>query len=214
MWHALKDICLRGKLFTGIQKPEKKGAIMSAVDDIISSHTTQMGKTIENLTQEFSSVRTGRASAATLERITVDYYGVPTPITQVAGIKSPEPHLLLVEPWDKSILKDIEKAILSSDLGITPSNDGQLIRLPFPLPTEERRKELVKQCGAIAEEAKISIRNIRRDANTKLERLIKEESLSEDEKHRAEEHIQKLTDEHVEKVDQALKNKETEVMEV
>ncbi len=187
---------------------------MATVDDIIASHQTQMDKTLENLTQEFSSVRTGRASATTLERINVDYYGTSTPITQVAGIKSPDAHLLVIEPWDKSILKDIEKAILASDLGITPSNDGHMIRLPFPPPTEERRKELVKQCRHIAEEAKVSIRNIRRDANTKLERMTKEESLSEDDEHRAKDDIQKLTDAHTEKIDQALKNKEAEVMEV
>jgi len=187
---------------------------MSTVDDIIASHEAAMSKTLENLAQEFSSVRTGRASAAMLERISVDYYGTATPITQVAGIKSPEAHLLIVEPWDKSLLKDIEKAILASDLGITPSNDGHMIRLPFPPPTEERRKELVKQCRTIAEDAKVSIRNIRRDANTKLERLIKDESLPKDEEHRAEEKIQKLTDLYVEKISQALKNKEAEVMEV
>lgn len=187
---------------------------MSTVDEIISAHREQMSKTLENLAQEFSAVRTGRASAASLERINVDYYGTPTPITQLAGIKSPDAHLLVVEPWDKSILKDVEKAILASDLGITPSNDGTMIRLPFPPPTEERRKELAKQCRALAEDAKVSIRNVRRDANTRLERLIKDESLSKDDEHRAEEQIQKLTDEHVEKINQALKNKEAEVMEV
>jgi len=173
-----------------------------------------MSKTLDNLAQEFASVRTGRASAAMLERINVDYYGTATPVTQVAGIKSPEAHLLIIEPWDKSLLKDIEKAILASDLGITPSSDGNMIRLPFPPPTEERRKELVKQCRTMAEDAKVSIRNIRRDANTKLERLIKDESLPKDDEHRAEEKIQKLTDLHVEKINQALKNKEAEVMEV
>jgi len=186
----------------------------AAADEIITSHEDLMNKTLENLAQEFSSVRTGRASATMLERISVDYYGTSTPITQVAGVKSPEAHLLIIEPWDKSLLRDIERAILASDLGITPSNDGHMIRLPFPPPTEERRKELVKQCRTIAEEAKVSIRNIRRDANTKLERLIKDESLPKDEEHRAEEKIQKLTDLHVEKISQALKNKEAEVMEV
>jgi len=187
---------------------------MSTVDTIIAAHEEQMDKSLENLAHEFSSVRTGRASATMLERINVDYYGVATPITQVAGVKSPEAHLLIIEPWDKSLLKDIEKAILASDLGITPSNDGHMIRLPFPPPTEERRKELVKQCRTIAEETKVAIRNIRRDANSKLERLIKDESLPKDEEHRAEEKIQKLTDAHVEQVVQALKNKEAEVMEV
>ena len=187
---------------------------MSSVEDIIASHKGRMQKALENLAQEFASVRTGRATAASLDRISVDYYGTSTPITQVAGIKSPDAHLLVIEPWDKNLLKDIEKAIMASDLGITPSNDGHMIRLPFPPLTEERRKELVKQCRQIAEDTKVSIRNIRRDANTKLERLIKDESLSEDEERRAEDKIQKLTDEHVEKIGTALKNKEAEVMEV
>jgi len=193
---------------------KRKGVTMSAVEEIISSHQTLMEKTLNNMAQEFASVRTGRASAAMLERINVDYYGTSTPVTQLAGVKSPEAHLLVIEPWDKSILKDIEKAIMASDLGITPSSDGQMIRLPFPPPTEERRKELVKQCKTIAEDAKVAIRNIRRDANSKLERLVKDESLPKDDKHRAEEKIQKLTDVHVEKVDVALGNKEAEVMEV
>jgi ribosome recycling factor len=187
---------------------------MSTVDEIITTHLAQMEKTIENLSHEFASVRTGRASATMLERINVDYYGASTPITQLAGVKSPEAHLLVIEPWDKTILKSIEKAIMASDLGITPSNDGTIIRLPFPPPTEERRKELVKQCRALAEETKITLRNIRRDANTKLERMEKDESLPKDERHRAEEKMQKLTDDHVEKVNQVLKNKESEVMEV
>ena len=187
---------------------------MSSVDEIITSHDELMGKTLENLALEFSAVRTGRASAAMLERINVDYYGTPTPITQLAGVKSPEAHMLIIEPWDKNSLKDIEKAILASDLGITPSNDGHMIRLPFPPPTEERRKELVKQCRTIAEDSKVAIRNIRRDANSKFERLIKEESLPKDDKRRAEETMQKLTDAAIEKIDQVLKNKEAEVMEV
>jgi ribosome recycling factor len=187
---------------------------MSTVSDIISTHTSQMEKTLDNLQHEFGAVRTGRASAASLERINVDYYGTSSPITQLAGIKSPDAHLLVIEPWDKSLLKDIEKAILASDLGITPSNDGTIIRLPFPPPTEERRKELVKQCRKISEDAKVAIRNIRRDANTKLEHLIKEESLGKDEEHRAEEQIQKQTDLHIKKIDEFLKLKEQEVMEV
>jgi ribosome recycling factor len=187
---------------------------MSTVDEIIMQHGEQMDKSVENLHHEFAAVRTGRASAVMLERIMVDYYGTPTPVTQLAGVKSPEAHLLVVEPWDKSVLKDIEKAILGSDLGITPSNDGSIIRLPFPPPTEERRKELVKQCKQLAEEAKIAIRGIRRDANTKLERLMKDEDLSKDDEHRAEEQIQKLTDAHVLKIEESLKLKEAEVMEV
>jgi ribosome recycling factor len=187
---------------------------MASTEDIIKLHEELMDKTVANLAHEFATVRTGRASAAMLERVQVDYYGTPTPVTQLAGIKTPEAHMLLIEPWDKTILKDIEKAIMASDLGITPSNDGSVIRLPFPAPTEERRKELVKQCRHIAEEAKIAVRNIRRDANTKLERLIKDEDLSKDEEHRAEETIQKLTDAHISKIDDALKVKEKEVLEI
>ncbi|MDR0501451.1 MAG: ribosome recycling factor [Coriobacteriales bacterium] len=187
---------------------------MTSVDEIIGHHEELMQKAVSNLGHEFSKVRTGRASASMLEGITVDYYGTPTPVTQIAAIKNPEAHMLLIEPWEKSILRDIEKAIMGSDLGITPSNDGSVIRLPFPAPTEERRKELVKQCRQLAEDAKIATRNIRRDANTKLERLIKDEDLPKDEERRAEERIQKLTDAHIAKIDEALKNKETEVMEI
>ncbi|MDR0350093.1 MAG: ribosome recycling factor [Coriobacteriales bacterium] len=184
------------------------------IDDVIAATTDKMDKTVANLTHEFGTIRTGRATAAMLERIQVDYYGASTPITQLASVKSPEAHLLVVEPWDKQIVNDVVKAIQKSDLGITPSNDGGVIRLPFPLPTEERRKELVKQCRHVAEDAKIALRNERRDANTKLERLIKDEDVSKDEVHRAEERIQKLTDKHVAEVDEALKRKEAEVMEV
>jgi ribosome recycling factor len=184
------------------------------IDDVLATAAEKMDKTVANLSHEFSTIRTGRASATMLERIMVDYYGTPTPVTQLASVKSPEAHLLVVEPWDKQILNDVAKAIQASDLGITPSSDGSVIRLPFPPPTEERRKELVKQCRRIAEDAKVALRNERRDANTKLERMIKEEDVSKDEVHRAEEQIQKLTDKHVEGVDAALKRKEEEVMEV
>jgi ribosome recycling factor len=184
------------------------------IDEVIATASGKMDKTVLNLAHEFATIRTGRASATMLERIQVDYYGAPTPITQLASVKSPEAHLLIVEPWDKQILNDVVKAIQKSDLGITPSNDGSIIRLPFPSLTEERRKELVKQCRHIAEEAKIALRNERRDANAKLERLIKEEDVSKDEIHRAEERVQKLIDQHVAEVDETLKRKETEVMEV
>ena len=184
------------------------------IDEVIAHAEEQMEKSLANLDHEFVSIRTGRASAAVLERIQISYYGTPTPITQVAGVKSPEAHLLVIEPWYKSILRDIEKAILGSDLGITPSNDGSILRLPFPPPTEERRRELVKQCRQLAEESKVAVRNIRRDANSRLEKLIKEEDVSKDEVHRGEEQIQKITDKHIVKIDEALKRKEAEVMEV
>jgi len=184
------------------------------IEEITRATIEKMDKTIVNLSSEFATIRTGRASSAMLERIFVSYYGVQTPITQIASIKTPEAHLLVIEPWDKKIVIDVVKAIQASDLGIMPSNDSGVIRLPFPPPTEERRKELVKQCRQIAEEAKIAIRNERREANSKLERLIKEQDFSKDEIHRAQEKIQKLTDKHIEDVDEVFKRKEAEVMEV
>lgn len=177
-----------------------------------TSHAkTQMQKCLDNLSNNFTKVRTGRANAHVLDDIRVDYYGQPTPITQLAGVKVPEASMLVVEPWDKSALKAIEKAIEISDLGITPSNDGQAIRLPFPKPTEERRRELVKECGKYAEDAKVAIRNIRRDANNKAE---KNEELSEDGVNREKKQIQKLTDDFVAEVDEMLKVKTAEVMEI
>ena len=172
---------------------------------------SQMEKGIDALKNNFTKVRTGRANAHVLDDIKVDYYGQPTPITQLAGVKVPEASMLVIEPWDKSALKEIEKAIETSDLGITPSNDGAAIRLPFPKPTEERRKELVKECGKYAEDAKVAIRNARRDANNKAER---DDELSEDEVAREKKEIQKLTDEYVAKVDELLKSKTSEVMEI
>jgi ribosome recycling factor len=181
---------------------------------ILSDASTHMDKTVKALAHEFATVRTGRASGAVLEGIKIDYYGTPTPISQIAGIKAPEPQTLLIEPWDKTALKAIEHAIQASDLGITPSNDGSVIRLPFPPLTEERRKDLVKQCKHYAEEAKVGVRNIRRDANGKLERAEKDSEISEDELRRAEAEIQKVTDAHVKEIDEALKRKEAEIMEV
>ena len=172
---------------------------------------TQMEKGIDALKNNFTKVRTGRANAHVLDDIKVDYYGQLTPVTQLAGIKVPEASMLVIEPWDKSALKEIEKAIETSDLGITPSNDGASLRLPFPKPTEERRKELVKECGKYAEDAKVAIRNARRDANNKADR---DEELTEDEVAREKKEIQKLTDEYVAKVEELLKNKTAEVMEI
>ena len=170
-----------------------------------------MGKCLDTLKANFARVRTGRANAQILAPIMVDYYGQPTPITQLAGIKVPEASMLVVEPWDKSALRAIEKAIESSDLGITPSNDGTSIRLPFPKPTEERRKELVKECKELAEEARVSVRNVRRDVNGKIER---NEELSDDEQSREKKAVQKVTDSYVAKIDELLKAKSAEVMEI
>lgn len=187
---------------------------MAEVNDILNSAQDKMKKTIANLEGNFSSVRTGRANAMVLNNIMVDYYGTPTPINQMAGVKSPEAHLLVIEPWDKSSLKDIERALLDSDLGVTPNSDGAVIRLPFPALTEERRKELAKQCRNYAEEARVAIRNARRDANNAVTRAVKDDALPEDEGNRAESRIQKMTDESIEQVDSLLKNKEADIMEV
>jgi len=183
-------------------------------NEIIDGAASQMEKTIGALHNELATIRTGRANANVLDHVNVDYYGTPTPITQLAGIKSPEAHMLVIEPWDKSVLHAMEKALLASDLGITPNNDGSVIRLPFPAPTEERRRELVKQCKGVAEEARVAIRNIRREANAKMDRAKKDGELSEDDVHRGEAEVQKMTDLHIAKIDEILKAKEAEVMEV
>lgn len=173
--------------------------------------TAHMDKSLESLKHNFSKVRTGRANANILSDISVDYYGVPTPVTQVAAVKTPEAHMLLIEPWDKALVNAIVKAISASDLGITPNSDGTVVRLPFPASTEERRRELVKECREYAEQAKVSIRNIRRDFNNKLER---DEELTEDDVRREQAKVQKHTDEYVAKVEELLKEKEAEVMEI
>ena len=184
------------------------------VSDILAKAEERMKKTIASLSEGFASVRTGRASAMLLDRIKVDYYGQPTPVNQMAGIKTPDAHMLVIEPWDKGMLRAIEHAIQESDLGVTPSNDGSVIRLPFPSLTEERRRELVKQCKTYAEEARVAVRNARRDANAAVERAAKEDSLPEDEQRRAEAEIQKLTDKYIAEVDEVFKKKEAEVMEI
>ncbi len=187
---------------------------MADVDEILMSAEERMEKAVVALKENFGGVRTGRANAMVLDRIKVDYYGVPTPINQMAGVKVPEAHLLVVEPWDKGMLRAIEQAILESDLGVTPNNDGSVIRLPFPSLTEERRRDLAKQCKTYAEEARVAVRNARRDANTAIEKAVKNDNLPEDETKRAEAEIQKITDKFVAEIDEALKHKEAEVMEI
>lgn len=184
------------------------------VNEILAHAEERMDKVLAALGENFSSVRTGRANAMILDRIKVDYYGVPTPVNQMAAVKTPDAHLLVIEPWDKSVLGAIEHAIQASDLGVTPSNDGSVIRLPFPALTEERRRELVKQCKTYAEEARVAVRNARRDANSAAERAVKEDGLPEDEQRRAEGEIQKLTDKYIADIDAAFKKKEAEVMEI
>lgn len=185
-----------------------------SVSDIIKDTREHMDKSYQALLHEFSTVRTGRASAALFEKVHVDAYGSSMPLNQVANIKIPEAQTAIIEPWDKSVMGAIEKAIMASDLGLNPSNDGQVIRVPFPPLNEERRKEFVKICKNYAEEARVAVRNIRRDANHKLERLSKEGEASEDDVRRAEAEVQKLTDSHVKEIDEALKRKEAEIMEV
>ncbi|HJV30624.1 MAG TPA: ribosome recycling factor [Bacillales bacterium] len=183
-------------------------------NQVIAVTKEKMTKAIQAYTRELASIRAGRASASLLDRITVDYYGAPTPINQLAGISTPEARLLVIQPYDKSILGEIERAILKSDLGINPTNDGSIIRIAIPQLTEERRKELVKVVKKESEEAKIAIRNIRRDANDDFKKLEKNGEITEDAHRNYSDDVQKLTDDHINKIDQITKDKEKEIMEV
>ena len=174
----------------------------------------RMNKTIEVLQENFAEVRAGRANPAILNKVKVDYYGVPTPINQVAGVSVPEARLIVIQPWDNSILKEIEKAILASDIGINPNNDGKVIRLSFPELTEERRKELVKEIKKIAEDSKVAVRSIRRDGIDDAKKEQKDGIMTEDELRTAEDRIQKLTDNKIEEIDRVLDTKEKEIMNV
>ena len=174
----------------------------------------KMEKTLEVLASDFGAVRAGRANAQVLDRITVEYYGTPTPVGQVGTISSPDPRTLVIQPWDGSLLKKIEKAIQTSDLGINPQNDGRVIRLVFPQLTEERRKELAKDVKKKGENAKVAVRNIRRDANDTFKKMEKNDEISEDDLKDAEEKIQKITDKAIEKIDKAVENKTKEILTV
>ncbi len=187
---------------------------MATVDELLQDAARRMDSAIEHTRSEFNTVRTGRASAALLDRIMIEYYGTPTPLKQLATINVPEPRMLTVQPFDPSSVKAIEKAVQESDLGLTPSNDGKLIRLPMPQPNEERRKELVKVVRKLAEEGRVAVRNVRRDVMQHLQDLTKSHELGDDEERRAEERVQKLTDEHTKTIDDLLKHKEAEIMEV
>ncbi|MCI9264038.1 MAG: ribosome recycling factor [Oscillospiraceae bacterium] len=182
--------------------------------DILKDFEDKMNKTVDVVISDFASVRAGRANAAVLDKIQVDYYGTPTPIQQVAGISSPDPRSLMITPWDKTMLKAIEKAILASELGITPQNDGQVIRLAFPQLTEERRKELTKQVRKYAENGKVAVRNIRRDAMDKLKAAEKKNELTEDDRKLGEKDLQDLTDKICKKLDDLCEKKEKELMAV
>jgi ribosome recycling factor len=184
------------------------------IDDLLQDARERMDKSVGAIRQEFASVRTGGASPALLDRIDVDYYGTQTPLKQLATISAPEARMLTVQPYDKSSIKSIEKSILESDIGLTPSNDGNLIRLVIPELTEERRKQLVKVVHGIAEEGRVAIRNIRRDVMHDLRELKSEGEVGSDDEHRAEGELQKLTDGKISELDGIMRNKEAEILEV
>jgi ribosome recycling factor len=187
---------------------------MAAIEDFLVDAKRRMDKSIEATHHEFNSIRTGRASPALLDRITIDYYGTPTPLKSLASISAPEPRLLVVQPFDPGAIKGIERAVQESDLGLTPSNDGKVVRLPIPALTEERRKDLVKVVRRVAEEGKVAIRNVRRDIMQHLKELVVNGDVGDDEERRAEQQVQKITDEHTKSIDDLLRVKEAEIMEV
>jgi len=184
------------------------------IKDLIQDVRSRMEKTAEALVEDLRGIRTGRASPALLERISVEYYGVMTPLNQVSTISAPEPRLLAIRPWEASMIAPIEKAILKSDLGLTPTNDGKLIRLAIPRLSEERREDLVRMVKRRVEESKVGIRNIRREANDDLKDFEDEKLISEDDLHRGRDQVQELTDEYVSKMDEIGERKETEILEV
>ncbi|MCA2982007.1 MAG: ribosome recycling factor [Myxococcaceae bacterium] len=187
---------------------------MAAHDDVVKGLTEQIKKTIDALKGQMTKIRTGRANAAMLDAVRVNFYGTPTPLAQCAAIAVPEARLITVKPWDKSILKDIEKAIHEANLGLTPQNDGEIIRLPIPPLTEQRRKEIAKDVKAKGEEHKVAVRNERRDANEKLKALLKDKKITEDDNKRAQEKVQKETDAGITQIDDVVAKKEKEVLEV
>jgi ribosome recycling factor len=187
---------------------------MTTMDEFVTEAASRMAKSVEATHEHFNSVRTGRASAALLDRIQIDYYGTQTPLKNLATINVPEPRMLTIQPFDPSAIKQVERAIQESDLGLTPSNDGKVVRLPIPQLTEERRKELVKLVRQMAEEGRVAVRNVRRDVMRHLEELVRNGDVGDDDERAAEGRVQKLTDEHVHKIDDLLKRKEAEIMEV
>lgn len=184
------------------------------MESVKTQAESRMKKSIKALGDEFNTIRTGRASASLFDKIKVDYYGQPTPLSQVASISIPESRLVVIQPWDKGVLGDIEKAIFASELSLNPANDGKVIRINIPPLTEERRKELVKLAKNTAEQSRVAVRNIRRDANDELKKAEKDSEISEDELKRAEEEIQKLTDKYIAEVNSLLEDKEKEILEV
>jgi ribosome recycling factor len=186
---------------------------MTTTQAVHKDAESRMQGALDTLVREFAGVRTGRASAALLEGVRVDYYNTLTPVSQVANLSVPDPRTLVIQPWDATLLPKIEKAIQKSDLGLTPANDGKLIRLTMPPLNEERRKQLAKVVGKLAEDARVAVRNIRREAKDKLRGLAKDKKISEDDEKRGEAELQKLTDRHVQRVDELLKKKEQEILE-
>jgi ribosome recycling factor len=186
----------------------------NSAKEVQANLKARMEKALGDLQHEMSSIRTGRASLGLLDHIRVDYYGTPTPLNQLANLHVPEPALITIQPWDMSQIGPIEKAIRSSDLGLNPANDGKLIRLPIPPLTEERRKEMVKRLHGVAEHHRVSMRNIRRDANDAIKKLLKDKKVTEDEEKRAHDENQKLTDSYMEKIDSAARTKEKEILEI
>jgi ribosome recycling factor len=184
------------------------------VKEVEGGAKSRMEKAVGDLQHDMSSIRTGRASIGILDHVRVDYYGTPTPLNQLANLHVPEPSLITVQPWDVSQIGPIEKAIRSANLGLNPGNDGKLVRIPVPPLTEERRKELVKQLHVVAENHRVSVRNIRRDSNESVKKLLKEKAITEDEDRRAHEEIQKMTDAYMQKLDLAAKAKEKEISEI
>jgi len=182
------------------------------MQDVLKDLEARMAAALDALSREFASVRTGRASASLLDGIRVDYYGTMTPISQMASVSVPDARTITIQPWEANQLKEIEKAIIKSDLGITPNNDGKLLRLSMPSLTEERRKQLAKSVGKVAEESRVAVRNVRREANERLKALARDKKLSEDEERRGHDAIQKTTDKYITKVDELLKKKEQEIL--
>ena len=187
---------------------------MATAEELVTDARSRMDKSVEHARNEFSTVRTGRASAALLDRITIDYYGTPTPLNQMASVAVPEPQLLTVQPWDISQVNAVEKAIIAANLGMNPSNDGKIIRLPVPALNEERRKQLAKQVHEIAEEHKVAVRNIRHAANDALKKMLKDKVVSEDEERSGLDEVQKLTNSYVSKLDELARHKEQDIMSV
>jgi len=196
------------------EQPAATGVNFQSAKEVEASTKTRMEKAISDLQHEMASIRTGRASLGILDHIRVDYYGSPTPLNQVANLHVPEPSLITIQPWDVSQIGAIEKAIRVSDLGLNPSNDGKIVRLPIPPLTEERRKELVKKLHGVAEHHRVALRNVRREGNEAVKKLLKDKKMPEDDEKRALDEIQKMTDAYIEKLDMAVKTKEKEIMAI